>query len=143
MVLTIVSDAAIPVTVKVSAAKPHAIPLAASAEVVIERTASDFMHFGTPPPQTPDIEPSFDIAHTGAQQTAVLAFGSNIGDRFKNIEYALRLLEIPDEILKDVERPEDAPAPMLHIVDTSFLYETSAMYVTGQPPFINGACVVG
>ena len=58
---------------------------------------------------------------------AVIALGSNLGDRFQNIEVALRLLE---------ENPQNA------IVDTSFIYETAPMYVADQPAFINGACIV-
>lgn len=67
--------------------------------------------------------------------TAAIAFGSNLGDSFHNIEFALRLLEVPNEILKDV-------AGKVDIVNTSFLYESTPMYVEDQPSFINGACMV-
>jgi dihydroneopterin aldolase / 2-amino-4-hydroxy-6-hydroxymethyldihydropteridine diphosphokinase / dihydropteroate synthase len=30
----------------------------------------------------------------------------------------------------------------MHIVDTSFMYENPAMYVSDQPTFINCACLV-
>lgn len=61
---------------------------------------------------------------------AVIALGSNLGDRFQNIELALRLLE---------ENPQNAN---VDVVDTSFIYETAPMYVTDQPPFLNCACIV-
>jgi hypothetical protein len=60
------------------------------------------------------------------QHIAILALGSNVGDRFVNIERALQILE------KEGVR----------IVDTSYLYETKAMYHEDQPSFINGACAV-
>ncbi|KAM6501277.1 Dihydropteroate synthase-like protein [Amanita muscaria] len=63
--------------------------------------------------------------------TAVIALGSNLGDRFRNIELALRLLEQPCG--------KDATVDVLN---TSFLYETSPMYVTDQPAFLNCACVI-
>lgn len=63
-----------------------------------------------------------------ADATYVLALGSNLGDRFGNIERALRTLESQYSV---------------KIIDTSFLYESNPMYVTEQPDFINGACIVG
>lgn len=82
---------------------------AESPEIQITRTRSDL----SPPPSTSD-------------RIIAVAFGSNIGDRFANIEKALDALE----------RRE------VKIVDTSFLYESSAMYVEDQRNFINGACLV-
>ncbi|KAG5645150.1 hypothetical protein DXG03_006773 [Asterophora parasitica] len=71
-----------------------------------------------------------------------IAVGSNLGDRFHNIELALRLLEVPKCALS----PEDLEQCRLDlfsaVVDTSFLYETSPMYVTDQPSFINCACLI-
>jgi dihydroneopterin aldolase / 2-amino-4-hydroxy-6-hydroxymethyldihydropteridine diphosphokinase / dihydropteroate synthase len=67
----------------------------------------------------------------------VIALGSNLGDRFANIEYALRLLEKPK-----IDTGGDT-TPFLTIVDTSFLYETEPMYVLDQPKFVNCACLVG
>ena len=70
-----------------------------------------------------------------------IAFGSNLGDRFANIELALRLLESPGKFLDagDDINQKDAE---IGIIDTSFLYETAPMYVTDQPSFVNGACLV-
>lgn len=67
--------------------------------------------------------------------SAAIALGSNLGDRFANIEWALRLLEAPDHI-------DGLDEPYATVVDTSFLYETEPMYETDQPKFINCACLV-
>jgi dihydroneopterin aldolase / 2-amino-4-hydroxy-6-hydroxymethyldihydropteridine diphosphokinase / dihydropteroate synthase len=63
--------------------------------------------------------------------TIAIALGSNLGDRFQNIELALHLLE----------RLSGKDAT-IDVVNTSFLYETAPMYVTNQPLFINCACIV-
>jgi hypothetical protein len=73
--------------------------------------------------------------------TVAIAFGSNLGDRFTNIELALRLLESPGEFL-DVSDDINQKDAEIAIMDTSFLYETAPMYVTDQPSFVNGACLV-
>jgi dihydroneopterin aldolase / 2-amino-4-hydroxy-6-hydroxymethyldihydropteridine diphosphokinase / dihydropteroate synthase len=65
-----------------------------------------------------------------------VGLGSNLGDRFAHIESALRLLEHPDRFLPS------SPQRHVCVVNTSFLYETSPMYVTDQPEFVNGACLV-
>ena len=70
--------------------------------------------------------------------SAAIALGSNLGDSFHNIEYALRLLEyLPQE-----EHLDGIDLPFIIIIDTSFLYKTKPMYLTEQPPFINAACLV-
>src|SRR6202034_1192214 len=69
----------------------------------------------------------------------VISLGSNLGDRFANIELALRLLETPAHVLNHSATGEDAEVT---VIDTSFLYETAPMYVTDQPSFINCACLV-
>ena len=73
--------------------------------------------------------------------TVAIAFGSNLGDRFANIEFALRLLESPGRFL-GVDDDINQKDPEIAIIDTSFLYETAPMYVTDQPNFVNGACLV-
>lgn len=70
--------------------------------------------------------------------TAGIALGSNLGDSFALIELALRMLEDPDR-RRLAGLP---PTATVVIVNTSFLYETAPMYVTDQPKFINGACMV-
>ncbi|KAI4294178.1 Dihydropteroate synthase, partial [Schizophyllum commune Loenen D] len=69
---------------------------------------------------------------------AAIALGANIGDKFHNIEYALRLLEAAPRLGVDLE----VDNPVVDVVDTSFLYESAPMYVTDQPSFINCACMV-
>ena len=57
--------------------------------------------------------------------TAYVALGSNLGDRVKNILGAVNALQASSIVL-----------------DTSFLYETPAAYVTDQPDFLNGVCKI-
>ncbi|KAJ7640808.1 Dihydropteroate synthase-like protein [Mycena polygramma] len=111
--------------VTVRAAKPSAIVFASSSEIEIQRTHSDY-------PEASAQEKVVKSTHT-----AVLALGSNLGDRFHNIELALRLLEAPETVLG----PSDENMAVV-VVDTSFLYESAPMYVTDQPSFINCACMV-
>ncbi|KAJ7652160.1 Dihydropteroate synthase [Mycena polygramma] len=114
--------------VTVRAAKPSAIVFASSSEIEIQRTYSDY-------PEAFARDESSKSTHT-----AVLALGSNLGDRFHNIELALRLLEAP-EAPEAVLGPSDENMAV-DVVDTSFLYESAPMYVTDQPSFINCACIV-
>lgn len=69
--------------------------------------------------------------------TVAIALGSNLGDRFANIETALRLLEVPQALR---EGPDNEA--QVSVIDTSFMYETAPMYVTDQPRFANCACIV-
>lgn len=57
---------------------------------------------------------------------AYIALGSNVGDRFNMIDLACYQIEHRG----------------IHIRRTSSLYETAAMYLHDQPPFINGVCEV-
>ncbi|OCH94631.1 Dihydropteroate synthase [Obba rivulosa] len=136
------------VSVTVRAAKPSALALAESAEVEVTRKLHDFAS-----PTLNGIKTLLDVTpgspsklssllrelpewsslneHVYKHKVAI-ALGSNLGDRFANIETALRMLETPD----------DAGRPKTAVVDTSFMYETAPMYVTGQPKFINCACTV-
>jgi dihydroneopterin aldolase / 2-amino-4-hydroxy-6-hydroxymethyldihydropteridine diphosphokinase / dihydropteroate synthase len=68
--------------------------------------------------------------------TVAIAIGTNLGDRFANIERALRFLEDPYRLFP---LHKDA---VVSIIDTSFMYETAPMYVTDQPMFINCTCLV-
>lgn len=123
-------------TISVRVAKPSALRLAESAEVEICRTD---VQSEVPSKFTQSIAPTFEHPKNGLA-TVAIALGSNLGDSFRNIEYALRLLEIPEEILEGF--PVEPP-PVLVVVNTSFLYETAPMYITNQPSFINCACIVG
>jgi dihydroneopterin aldolase/2-amino-4-hydroxy-6-hydroxymethyldihydropteridine diphosphokinase/dihydropteroate synthase len=140
----VVSNGTSPAKVSVSTSKPHALSNAASAEVVIHREASDYQEQepNAIPNQSDSSSSAIPAATVGSTHTAVIALGTNLGDRFHNIEYAVRLLEIPGEILHEIHPEEDSSSMTLKVIDTSFLYETEPMYVTDQPKFINGACVV-
>ena len=67
-----------------------------------------------------------DLGEAAPTHRAVIAFGSNIGDRVGHIERAL--IEMDRRRLK--------------IKSVSSLYETEPMYVTDQDVFLNGACEV-
>ncbi|AGO10866.1 AaceriAFR647Cp [[Ashbya] aceris (nom. inval.)] len=58
---------------------------------------------------------------------AFLAFGSNVGNKFGNIERSLRLL---------------AEDPKVKVVRASSLFESEPMYFTEQSPFMNGVVEV-
>ncbi|KAJ7481629.1 Dihydropteroate synthase-like protein [Mycena latifolia] len=119
------------VTVKV--AKPSAIVFASSSEIEIWRTYEDYPEtFIRGMQQGPG---SQNLALDMPTHTAALALGSNIGDRFYNIELALRLLEAPEAILGT----KDAT---IAVVNTSFMYESAPMYITDQPSFLNCACMI-
>jgi len=60
------------------------------------------------------------------EHRAIIALGGNIGDRISNIEEACQVMD----------------SRGINVVRTSSLYETEAMYVVDQEPFINGACEV-
>jgi dihydroneopterin aldolase/2-amino-4-hydroxy-6-hydroxymethyldihydropteridine diphosphokinase/dihydropteroate synthase len=141
--------------VTVRAAKPKALVFADAAEVEIVRTSDDnltptevgesalgFPSLGLDPPVRPStlhFLTQDSVSSRPGQHLAAISLGSNLGDRFANIEAALRLLD----------QPELTPAPMeqgtstsIAVVNTSFLYETAPMYVTDQPSFLNCACIV-
>lgn len=97
---------------------------AESPEIQIARTHADF-------PRTSECTSENTTggnADTEWPHTAAIAFGSNLGDRFRNVDEAFRALEKDPLTVK--------------VVDTSFLYETDAMYVEDQRRFLNGACLV-
>jgi dihydroneopterin aldolase/2-amino-4-hydroxy-6-hydroxymethyldihydropteridine diphosphokinase/dihydropteroate synthase len=131
-------------------AKPHALALADSAEIEITRDLSDYSSLSITNTKKArrdsrlarlisDIQPPMD--EKPHFRKVAIAFGSNLGDRFANIEYALRLLEYPGKFLAVGDGIDQKDAEIV-IIDTSFLYETAPMYVTDQPSFVNGACLV-
>ncbi|SMY23991.1 unnamed protein product [Zymoseptoria tritici ST99CH_1A5] len=61
------------------------------------------------------------------RRNVFLALGSNVGDRFRNIEDACDKLDDAQDI---------------RIIDTSPLYETEPMYVEDQDRFLNGVCQI-
>ncbi|THH01079.1 hypothetical protein EW145_g6981 [Phellinidium pouzarii] len=114
-------------TMTLSVAKPAALRLADAPEISITRAFSDFHSL--------DAESHSESATN--MIFAALALGSNLGDRFQNIELALRYLENFQTL-----SVANIPAGQIHVIDTSFLYETAPMYVVSQPSFINCACLV-
>lgn len=78
----------------------------------------------------------WNVSPSTAKHSVAIALGSNLGDRFANIETALRLIEQPNQLLASVA------VDAVSVVDTSFMYETAPMYVTNQPRFANCACLV-
>ncbi|KAK7460898.1 trifunctional dihydropteroate synthetase [Stygiomarasmius scandens] len=128
--------------VTVKAAKPYAIVFAESSEVEISRRWIDYPDEFAAMAASMSLPKSASSLGQAQPHTAAVALGSNLGDRFQNIETALRLLEHPRNVFqvsdsKDMELPDEA---FLSIVNTSFLYESAPMYVTDQPAFVN--CVV-
>ncbi|KAJ6588463.1 Dihydropteroate synthase-like protein [Mycena capillaripes] len=115
----------------VKAAKPSAIVFASSSEIEIRRSYSDY-----PDAFVGDKKAEFEPEDRTTTHTAALALGSNVGDRFYNIELALRLLEEPQAL-----GSTDENATVV-VVNTSFMYESAPMYVTDQPSFINCACMI-
>jgi len=75
----------------------------------------------------PSLARSASTANNIGERVLAIALGSNLGDKVRNIEAALRMLETQHGI---------------RVVDTSFLYESSPMYIKDQPRFVNGACLV-
>lgn len=94
--------------ISVRVEKPSALTFAQGAGVEITREASFFN----------------PLSSALRKNAVILGLGTNIGDRTRNIQEALRLLEKSGQIVSN----------------TSFLYETPPMYVTDQPLFLNAAC---
>ena len=141
MVLNLLNDHTAQTTVRIL--KPSAIVGADSAEVEVTRSLFDFKinsaaldSYVAPASSLAKREGSLDSPERLPHRAAI-AIGANIGDRFANIERALRLLEAPGA---DLEKWEGLPRAL--VVDTSFMYETAPMYVEDQPKFINCACMV-
>lgn len=103
-------------SVTVRVAKPSALLFADSAEIQITRSPRDL--------EDPVIVSK--SANSQSLHYAVLALGANLGDRIAQIELALSILE----------------ANGILVLDTSYMYETAAMYVESQPNFANAACLV-
>ncbi|KAH8112282.1 Dihydropteroate synthase [Phellopilus nigrolimitatus] len=113
--------------VTVNVAKPAALRMADAPEISITRSLSDYPKLYSQPRTKAKAGWFF----------AALALGANLGDRFQNIEIALRHLEKYNALL-----PPGSPRAEIEVVKTSFLYETAPMYVKNQPAFINCACLI-
>ncbi|KAM0789125.1 hypothetical protein ACM66B_003179 [Microbotryomycetes sp. NB124-2] len=104
-------------TVRVS--KPCALMFAKFPSVQVTRSRTDFV-------QTPlgARELPTSASETNRLHQAIIGVGTNMGERVGNISKALKLLESSGHV---------------RIQDTSFLYESDAMYHTEQARFLNGA----
>ncbi|KAH9000544.1 Dihydropteroate synthase [Lactarius hatsudake] len=112
----------------------HASP-STNLDLPILSFSLDFLAQGV----APDLHSSYESPVQERHRFAAIALGSNLGDRFANIEAALRLLERP----KDFSPPQEPGTSLrLTVVNTSFLYESAPMYVTDQFSFLNCACVI-
>jgi len=149
--------------VTVRAAKPKALVFADAAEVEIVRTSHDYpavtkVEVSALELSSLGLDPPVDLSslrilashlvsslilssgsRPQGQHLAAIALGSNLGDRFANIEAALHLLDHP-ELISALKEPGESKS--LAVVNTSFLYETAPMYFTDQPNFLNCACIV-
>ena len=96
--------------------KPSALTLADAAVVRVQRLRPEGCH--------QELETT---APSSEEHIAYLGVGSNLEDRLSNIHGALDKLA----------------GHAVEILDTSFLYETSPMYVVDQPAFLNAVCKVG
>lgn len=105
--------------IRVRVEKPSALPFASAAavEIVRDRDVSALS------PKARDL--ALDQLAPG-EHIAYLGLGSNLGQRLGLIQRALSLLSVRG----------------CRILDTSFLYETVAMYVEDQPKFLNIAVKV-
>jgi dihydroneopterin aldolase/2-amino-4-hydroxy-6-hydroxymethyldihydropteridine diphosphokinase/dihydropteroate synthase len=99
--------------VTVRAEKPSALTFAKAAGVEITRERSFF-------------ELEQVASGKGGTHDVFVALGSNLGDRYKNI----------NDAVVEMERRG------LKVKKTSSLYQSAPMYVTDQPTFLNGVCQV-
>jgi len=105
--------------VNVRVEKPNAITFASASVVEIERDISSI------PKLNKKYQSHFLPEKRAPTHVAYIALGGNIGEVAKNISKGLKLLSEKCKILQ-----------------TSYLYETSPMYVVDQPNFLNAACKV-
>lgn len=101
--------------VRVRVEKPSALAFASAAAVEIVRAKEDGGYAA----------PAIIEAEKGSH-VAFLGLGSNLGDRLNLLQRALHMLS----------------SRGCKVLNTSFLYETAAMYVTDQPKFLNIVCKV-
>ena len=109
-------------TMKLGPGPPHSIPAG------MFRTLSKIIPSAVVRSlSVPSLARSASTANNLGERVLAIALGSNLGDKVRNIETALRMLETQHDI---------------RVVDTSFLYESTPMYIMDQPRFVNGACLV-
>ncbi|GAA5913919.1 hypothetical protein JCM5296_000296 [Sporobolomyces johnsonii] len=107
-------------TVRVS--KPSALMFAKYPAVQVTRSRSDFY-------PTSSTSRFFSTSATPTTHSVILGLGTNIGDRFGNLSDALKKLE-------------ELGQGKVTVRDTSFLYESEAMYHEEQAKFLNAAAKI-
>lgn len=124
---------------KVRVMKLNAITCTEGVGVSCVRTPAELESFQLLEGQSPvnySLEKTFNlpiysenIRHSGSEwNTAFLAFGSNMGDRFRNITQALNML---------------STNPQVKLHKVSSLFESEPMYFTNQNLFMNGCVEIG
>lgn len=136
-------------------AKPHALMFARYPSVQVTRQRSDFFDTsgallsslagslshsiassssGAGPSEGSTVGTEVDASPAGgcALHSVVVGVGSNMGERMGHISRAL----------KELERAGSVGGEKTSVVETSWLYESQAMYVVDQAPFLNGAAKV-
>ncbi|KAI9876977.1 MAG: trifunctional dihydropteroate synthetase [Pleopsidium flavum] len=103
--------------VSIRIGKPTAFKDVGDAGVEIARARSDL---GSP------VDAQLPALNAQGKHRAIIALGGNTGDRISNIEAACQVMD----------------SRGIKVVRTSSAYETEAMYVVNQEPFLNGACEV-
>ena len=107
----------------VRVAKPVALMFAKHPSVQVTRSRSDFY------PSTITARGLSTSSIQSLPHTAFLGLGTNIGDRVKNLTNALQQLKAIGE-------------GQIATVDSSYLYESEAMYHEDQDRFLNAAIKV-
>lgn len=106
-------------------AKPVALMFAKHPSVQVTRSRTDFLQRSIPSRRFSTSSRAVNVT----PHTAFLGLGTNLGDRVENLANALtKLRELGKEQIK--------------VVDTSFLYESEAMYHEEQNQFLNAAVKV-
>ncbi|KAK4052540.1 trifunctional dihydropteroate synthetase [Microbotryomycetes sp. JL221] len=107
----------------VRVSKPCALMFAKYPSVQVTRTRRDFYY-----PSLGGQRKFSTSTVTSKMHEAVIGVGTNMGNRVENISNALKMLEALSNEQQQIQ-----------IKDTSFLYESDAMYHTEQDHFLNGA----
>ncbi|KAL7576569.1 hypothetical protein ACA910_018061 [Epithemia clementina (nom. ined.)] len=111
------------------------------ASAVSQRSSSSFS--GDETGQLPDAAASSTTRMNKSTEDVVsyrvfLSVGSNLGDKYGNIQRGLQLLCHDDDSSRSISSNSSKDG-VVKLKRTSFLYQTDPMYVTDQPLFLNGA----
>jgi 2-amino-4-hydroxy-6-hydroxymethyldihydropteridine diphosphokinase len=110
------------------------------------RSFSTIARGGATIPSAADKHERMDNDNSDAKrEIAYIAVGSNLGDRFGNIQNAMELLEsyhLGALVDGQQQQQQQRRRPLIEIRHTSHLHQTAAMYVTDQPAFLNGVIAI-